>query len=1073
LEREEKRQKMLEREETLRQQRKKEEHDRWWSGAEIYFPKGNNQEKEEEEEEEEETKKSSLRENIKYLRTMKLQRYTADYSKWDRWTPTDDVSQQEILEKQQEEEKRMNDLFEKNNPEFCSQVVEDMQQRKKKESQKQQTANELRLKGNQYFKKKEYNQAIDSYQTALKECPFDTKLLLNIAQSYLKLKDYENAYEFLLRTLYLDEYNIKALSRKAFLFTEWHRTQEALICMNIALSIEPNNEELIIQHREITIMENEKQAEQFVEQLKQQKLNQQLQSQQQQSAVSSFPSEQSTITTSNGSIPGTMLPIAILETETAIVAYVDSLSASLSLLLSNTIIAEDLLTPFEIQSTHTNPHRHEQYDPLLLIIHSLYATYLHYSSTNRSSTMKTFIRATYRSTTTTITSNNNSNKNTFQQLCQLLKLWYPFYLQSIRSLPTSSSVTTTTNATTITTSYIILLYESFLQLINQSLQEDRSSKQLFIEEKMYSTVIKDFVHVCYQDINNHTSNNSNHDFRCFHRCYLLLTIIITCIEDDSNHKMRLIIWKDRSCLMLLAHLFGSLNTIITDHNNNNNNNNMLQSIQPILQLYFKFYRILFFSSAGKQNIEEFYTEDLEQEQQQQNSAKKGGNKQQSSSSSPSATSLCLVMLCAVGSFLSHHTLLASIPSIIINQFNAVNEEEDNNNHNNHDQSNENQMITNVLEEMIVILLGASQLEQLRTIFTIPLPSHQKTVNRPTTTTSEQDTEKTMIDSLVELICIYPIHTNNILAILLNITAMTTNQSYVTTEELEKLRNSVMNTNIIHEAFKIMMINNNNNNPLFDTEEDFVLMRSRYAGLISRLVTMKSVQEMMLLSLETANKQQQQQQQKKKKMMNHIEYYQLLIQRFVHLTNTIPIVLPTTPPTTSSINNKCMKWQHDELQHHLRSLAAININHFLISSSLEMKLKFMKLIKETHFFKSILSLFPEPKKELGEITRHSIVLIPNVSDQLPSSQIIGNAARCLLYFADDLQTAEELFINHQLQLLTIEKLICAMATVTDIRVRRNISIVLAKGIKALPQSNLRQRIQDYRGLEMMIQLQKEL
>jgi hypothetical protein len=74
---------------------------------------------------------------------------------------------------------------------------------------------------------------------------------------------------------------------------------------------------------------------------------------------------------------------------------VDSLSTSLSLLLSNTMIVEDLLTPFEIQCTNTNLYHHEQYDQLLSIIHSLYPTYLHYSSTNRSSTMKTFIRATY------------------------------------------------------------------------------------------------------------------------------------------------------------------------------------------------------------------------------------------------------------------------------------------------------------------------------------------------------------------------------------------------------------------------------------------------------------------------------------------------------------------------------------------------------------------------------------------------------------------------------------------------------------------------------------------------------
>ncbi len=54
--------------------------------------------------------------------------------------------------------------------------------------------------------------------------------------------------------------------------------------------------------------------------------------------------------------------------------------------------------------------------------------------------------------------------------------------------------------------------------------------------------------------------------------------------------------------------------------------------------------------------------------------------------------------------------------------------------------------------------------------------------------------------------------------------------------------------------------------------------------------------------------------------------------------------------------------------------------------------------------------------------------------------------------------------------SIERLICAMATCTDIRVRRNISILLAKGCR-LP--GVREHVEKYRGLQIMVQLQNQL
>jgi tetratricopeptide (TPR) repeat protein len=90
------------------------------------------------------------------------------------------LSQEETRKK--EEERVRNEEFEKNNEEFCGQVLEDMSKRNKATLKKQESAESLRLKGNKFFKRKEYDTALENYMEALKLTPYDTKTLLNIAQ---------------------------------------------------------------------------------------------------------------------------------------------------------------------------------------------------------------------------------------------------------------------------------------------------------------------------------------------------------------------------------------------------------------------------------------------------------------------------------------------------------------------------------------------------------------------------------------------------------------------------------------------------------------------------------------------------------------------------------------------------------------------------------------------------------------------------------------------------------------------------------------------------------------------------
>lgn len=157
----------------LREQRKKEEYERWWAGVEIFKPQA----------------AAASTSTVKQIsdeeqdkKTAVLNRYTADYSRWNEWAPTDEATVAELEEAKQKEEEVKNKEFERNNAEFCDQFLTDMEQRKKQTEKKRESADISRLKGNRYFKAKNYERALECYMEALKESPFEAKTVNNIAQ---------------------------------------------------------------------------------------------------------------------------------------------------------------------------------------------------------------------------------------------------------------------------------------------------------------------------------------------------------------------------------------------------------------------------------------------------------------------------------------------------------------------------------------------------------------------------------------------------------------------------------------------------------------------------------------------------------------------------------------------------------------------------------------------------------------------------------------------------------------------------------------------------------------------------
>ena len=75
---------------------------------------------------------------------------------WEKWIPDDPVSLEELRAKEKEINKEKDALFEKNNPEFCNNFIDDMKKREKTKTRKATTAEVQKQKGNKAFKNVEY-----------------------------------------------------------------------------------------------------------------------------------------------------------------------------------------------------------------------------------------------------------------------------------------------------------------------------------------------------------------------------------------------------------------------------------------------------------------------------------------------------------------------------------------------------------------------------------------------------------------------------------------------------------------------------------------------------------------------------------------------------------------------------------------------------------------------------------------------------------------------------------------------------------------------------------------------------
>ncbi|CAH9145030.1 unnamed protein product [Cuscuta epithymum] len=111
-------------------------------------------------------------------------------------------------------------------------------------------ANSEKEMGNDLFKKKRFNEAIDCYSRSIALSP-TAVAYANRAMAYLKIKRFQEAENDCTEALNLDDRYIKAYCRRSTARKELGKLRESIEDANIALRLEPDNHEVKKQYGEV------------------------------------------------------------------------------------------------------------------------------------------------------------------------------------------------------------------------------------------------------------------------------------------------------------------------------------------------------------------------------------------------------------------------------------------------------------------------------------------------------------------------------------------------------------------------------------------------------------------------------------------------------------------------------------------------------------------------------------------------------------------------------------------------------------------------------------------------------
>jgi tetratricopeptide (TPR) repeat protein len=332
-------------------------------------------------------------------------------------------------------------------------------------------------------------------------------------------------------------------------------------------------------------------------------------------------------------------------------------------------------------------------------------------------------------------------------------------------------------------------------------------------------------------------------------------------------------------------------------------------------------------------------------------------------------------------------------------------------------------LENSTEHLVAALLNMSQVAPLRKYFGVTMPSTQavfasKALSKTKPPKSgASDNTSSAVGALIALMSFKKVHSVNCFAIIMN--ALLDSENVV--------KDEVVRLNLCDFALAGLIEFQGSE----ATDDDIDCLRNRYAGLLSRMVT--SVGS----SLATDAS------------------FRVICKEFAWAVRH--------RDDTANTSAEQRKWRGQEVGHVVRLIAGLPKPTVTMGA----------IAIEENVFELVISLLPMPRTELGEVTPQSVILTPA---DMPPALLIGNAARLLLQFADDSNCAAVMFgmkpssSSKSTIKLSVEKLICCMASCTDIPVRKNIAIVLAKGSR-IP--DVREKVQHFRGMQMIVELQNRI